>query len=68
MRFTSPVPVRDIAGFYFAKAARAGLVPRHRAAGDQHRIEGGRGAIRFAVHLRPHPSGASEVDLVVVTG
>lgn len=68
VRFTSPVPAQDIAQFYFAQASRAGLGPAYRSDGEQHRIEGGRGSIRFAVHLRPLPSGASEIDLVVVTG
>ncbi len=68
VRFTSPVPVKDITRFYFAKARAAGLAPRYSAAGDEHRIEGRRGTMRFSMHLRPHLSGSNEVDLVVVTG
>jgi hypothetical protein len=68
VRFTSPVPPEDIVRFYHARTRAAGLAPRYRAAAGEHRIEGGRGAMRFAVHLRPHLSGASEIDLVVITG
>ncbi len=68
VRFTSPVPAENIARFYFAKTSRAGLDPGYSSDGEQHRIEGRRGSIRFAVHLRPLPSGSSEIDLVVVTG
>jgi hypothetical protein len=68
VRFTSPVPAQEIVRFYHARARAAGLAPRYRAGNGEHRIEGGRGAMRFTVHLRPHLSGTSEVDLVVITG
>lgn len=68
VRFTSPVAAEDIARFYFTAARAAGLRPRYRAADGEHRIDGGKGKTRFAVHVRPHFSGGREIDLVVITG
>jgi len=68
VRFTSPVPAEDIVRFYHARARGAGLSPTYRAGGGEYRIEGRRGTMRFAMHLRPHLSGSSEIDIVVVTG
>ncbi|ABC62665.1 hypothetical protein [Erythrobacter litoralis] len=64
IRFLTPVPREDLFAFYAARAKAAGLPARYSETGDFHRMEGAKGARKFAVVARQRASGISEVGLV----
>ena len=66
VRFHSPVPLGEIASFYYGLAKAEGYSVRYLAAEGQFRLEGEKGSRRFAVQLRPSLEGLSEADLVVL--
>lgn len=63
VRFVTPVAQGDVADFYYASAAKAGLAPQIRREGTDLVVSGGRGAARFAVYIRDTGTGLTETDL-----
>jgi hypothetical protein len=63
VHFLSPVPIADIADFYWNQARAAGLAPDYRLAGQDHVIRAVRGGSILGVSLRDR-DGLTEADLV----
>lgn len=65
--FVTPVPLSDVADFYWTRARTGGFTAQHRMDGSDHVIDGTRGAAAYVVYLRS-ANGLTEVDLVTNGG
>lgn len=64
VNFRTPVSVADVAAFYHASAARAGLLPHITRAGADLVVSGARDGLAYAIHARKMSDGMTEVDLI----
>lgn len=62
--FVTPVEAGDVVDFYFTRLSAAGLVSKHFLANGVHVLQGGKGGMSYAVHVRRMDNGLSRVDLV----
>lgn len=67
VNFVTPVPLDEVADFYWTRARSAGFAAAHRLDGADRVIEGAKGAAAYVVYLR-HRDGLTEVDLVTNGG
>lgn len=64
VRFLTPVEAGDVVDFYFTRLSAAGLGVKHLLSGGMHVLEGGKGNLAYAVHVRKLENGLSRVDVV----
>lgn len=67
VNFLTPVPLGEVADFYWTRARTAGFAATHRLDGGDHVIDGARGAAAYVVYLRQR-GALTEVDLVTNGG
>jgi len=62
--FLTSAEAGDVVDFYFTRLTGAGMSAKHRLAGGVHVLEGGKGSLAYAVHVRKLENGLSRVELV----
>lgn len=64
INFQTPVPLQDIADFYYTRARAAGFTAERLLQAGDDVLAGTRGGASYVIYARRLPTGASEVDLV----